>query len=94
MSLEQRGLQPPGHQPLAQVDRVVTLAVIRTIDGMEIRGTIHIPPGVRVLGLLNRPAEQYLAVTDATVAVSGRTEHAGFIAVNKAHVITLREVAG
>lgn len=90
MSLEQRGIRP-GPPPPEHIGRVVRRAIIRTVDGMEIRGVVQIPAGLRIMDLLNRETDRYIAVTEATVSVSGRTDAAPFLAVNKAHVITLRE---
>jgi hypothetical protein len=91
MSLEQRGLPGPGQRPLERVVRYTANADIRMIDGMEIRGTVYLPPRMRVIDLLNREAEDFIAVTNAELAMEGRTEFVNFIAVNKSHIATLRE---
>lgn len=93
MSLEQRGLRPSlAGGRLDQAQRDLKRAIVRTSDGVEIRGQIHIPPGTRTLDFLNRPNESFIAVTSATIAMSGRVEQADFLAVNKAHITVLREV--
>ena len=92
MSLEHRGIRTSAGRPPDQVDGYVRRALLRTVDGMEIKGTIHIPTGLRIMDLLNREIEQYLAVTSAVVSLAGRTEHAAFLAVNKAHIVLVREL--
>jgi hypothetical protein len=92
MSLEHRGLPGPGQRPLEKVVRYTANADIRMIDGMEIRGTVYLPPRMRVIDLLNREAEDFIAITDAEIVMdAGRTEHVRFIAVNKSHIATLRD---
>jgi hypothetical protein len=61
------------------------------IDGMEIRGTVYLPPRMRVIDLLNREAEDFIAITNAELVMDGRTEQVSFIAVNKSHIATLRD---
>ena len=93
MSLEHRGLrQSLSSGRLDQAQRDLKRAIVRTSDGVEIRGIIHIPPGTRTLDFMNRPAESFIAVTSATISVSGRVEQAEFLAVNKAHITVLREL--
>jgi hypothetical protein len=93
MSLEHRGLPAPGQRPLEKVARYTANADIRMIDGMEIRGTVYLPPRMRVIDLLNREAEDFIAITNAELVMDGgrRTEFVNFIAVNKTHIATLRE---
>lgn len=91
MSLEHRGVPGPGQRPLEKVVRYTANADIRMIDGMEIRGTVYLPPRMRVIDLLNREAEDFIAVTDADIVMDGRVEHVNFIAVNKTHIATLRD---
>jgi len=91
MSLQNRGLPGPGQRPLEKVVRYTANADIRMIDGMEIRGIVYLPPRMRVIDLLNREAEDFIAITDAEIVMDGRREHVSFIAVNKSHVATLRD---
>jgi hypothetical protein len=91
MSLQNRGLAGPGQRPLEKVVRYTANADIRMIDGMEIRGTVYLPPRMRVIDLLNREAEDFIAITDAELVMDNRTEHVSFIAVNKSHIATLRD---
>jgi hypothetical protein len=93
MSLEQRGVPAPGQRAMEKVARYTANADIRMIDGMEIRGTVYLPPRMRVIDLLNREAEDFIAITSAELVMEGRTEHVDFIAVNKTHIATLREPA-
>lgn len=93
MSLEHRGLRSTlAGGRLDQAQRDLKRAIVRTSDGVEIRGMIHIPPGTRLLDFVNRPAESFIAITSATITVNGRVEQAEFLAVNKAHITVLREV--
>lgn len=93
MSLEHRGIAGPGQRPLEKVVRYTANADIRMIDGMEIRGTVYLPPRMRVIDLLNREAEDFIAITNAELIFTegGRTEFVSFIAVNKTHIATLRD---
>jgi hypothetical protein len=93
MSLEHRGLrQTLSGGRMDQAQRELKRAIVRTSDGVEIRGMIHLPPGTRTLDFMNRPAESFIAITSATIAISGRLEQADFLAVNKAHITVLREM--
>ena len=91
MSLGHRGLPGPGERPLEKVVRYTANADVRMIDGMEIRGTVYLPPRMRVIDLLNREAEDFIAITNAELVMDGRTEQVSFIAVNKSHIATLRD---
>jgi ribonucleotide monophosphatase NagD (HAD superfamily) len=88
MSLTERGLGP---RRLDVVERHATQLVLRMLDGMEVRGEAHLPRGTRPIDFLNREAEPFIAVTNATITVGGKTEHADFVAVNKHHLLSLRE---
>src|SRR3954451_16067207 len=93
MNLENRSMrQPLGGRGFDQAQRDLKRAIVRTSDGVEIRGSIHIPPGTRTLDFMNRSAESFIAVTGATISASGRVEQADFLAVNKAHITVLREL--
>src|SRR3954447_13883470 len=93
MSLEQRGYLTPGTQKaINQVTRDAKPSVLRMADGSEIRGTIYMVPGTRTLDMLNRQAEEFLAITNATITIDGRSETSKFIAVNKGQIVTLREL--
>jgi hypothetical protein len=95
MSLEHRGLRPSlGGGRMDQAQRDLKRAIVRTSDGVEIRGLIHIPPGTRTLDFMNRGGESFIAITSATLAISGRVEQSEFLAVNKAHITVLRELGG
>jgi hypothetical protein len=92
MSIEHRSLRPSLGGKLDHSQRELKRAIVRTSDVVEIRGMIHIPPGNRTLDFMNRPGEAFIAITNATIAMSGRVEQAEFLAVNKAHITVLREV--
>lgn len=63
------------------------------VDGTEIRGMLHRAHGSRTLDFLNRQSEGFVAMTDALVFQGERTERVLFIAVNKAHVVRVVEIA-
>jgi hypothetical protein len=93
MNLETHGYSSPGQRPVTtQVSRDAKPSVLRLADGTEIRGTIYMVPGTRTLDMLNRQAEDFLAITDATITIDGQTETSKFIAVNKGQIVTLREL--
>jgi hypothetical protein len=61
------------------------------LDGTEVSGVLHRAPGTRTLDYLNRQAEAFVAMTDATVTRADRTDLISFIAVNKAHILRVVE---
>ena len=88
MSLTERAFG--GRRPEV-VDRAATELVLRMLDGMQVQGLAHLPPNMRPIDFLNREAEPFIAVTNAIISVGGKTERADFIALNKHHVVSLRE---
>lgn len=62
------------------------------VGGIEVHGTLHLPPGLRTMDLLNRETEAFLAITGATVSRGELVERVPFIALNKAHILSLREI--
>jgi hypothetical protein len=93
VSFEQRGyLQPGSSRAINQVTRDAKPSVLCMADGTEIRGTIYMVPGTRTLDMLNRQAEDFIAITNATIIVDGRAEATKFIAVNKGQIVSLREI--
>jgi hypothetical protein len=88
MSLTERGLGP---RRIEVVERQPTELVLRMLDGMEVRGQAHLPRGTRPIDFLNREADSFIAVTNAVITVGGKTERADFVALNKRHVVSLRE---
>ena len=94
MSMEHRGgLRSSLGRSCEQAQRDTKRAIVRTSDGVEIRGSIHIPPGTRTLDFMNRQTDSFIAVTGATILSGGRIEQTTFVAVNKAHITVLREVS-
>ena len=92
MSLVQRTQQRrPDEKPLEHSTRHCKSTFLRLVDGMEIQGDIHLAPGVRPLDLLNRQVETFIAVTNASLSLAGRVRSVPFVAVNKAHIVTLHE---
>src|SRR5438034_1385397 len=90
MSLSHRGV---GSQYFDRTAREPREAIIRTTSGLTIRGTVYLIPSTRFTDLLERDTELFLAVTSATITTSsGGVEHAEFMAVNKAQLVTLEEV--
>ena len=62
------------------------------VDGSQIRGVLHRPPGTRTLDFLNRQADTFVAVTDASITSSdGRDSQAPFVAVNKSQIVRVIE---
>lgn len=91
MSLERRGVLPAGRRPDV-VPRDERRVLVAMVDGMEIDGTLHLPPGTRPLDLLNRATEAFVAITEALVTKGGQRQQVGFIAANKAHIVSLRDL--
>ncbi|HZT06826.1 MAG TPA: hypothetical protein VFC51_07325 [Chloroflexota bacterium] len=89
MSLSHRGI---GTQSFDRTRRVPHPALIRTDSGLEIRGSVYLVPGTRVLDLLERDTEQFIAVTDAVVVEpNGSTMWTSFVSINKAHITVMEE---
>jgi hypothetical protein len=88
VSLTERGLGPRRPDVL---DRTATELLLRMLDGMEVRGHVHLPRNTRPIDFLNREAEPFIAVTNAVISVGGKTERAEFVALNKTHLLSLRE---
>ena len=89
MSLAERGIGVPKRFDVQE--RSATALVLRTIDGMEFRGSAHLPRGTRPIDFLNRDSEQFIAITDAVITLNGHTERTPFVVVNKIHIVSLRE---
>jgi hypothetical protein len=91
---------------VGQAERVLSLAArggerprdlqkvaLIMLDGTEISGLLHRAHGTRTLDYLNRQAEAFVAMTDATLTCAERTERLAFIAINKIHILCVTEVA-
>jgi hypothetical protein len=61
------------------------------LDGTEIKGVLHRAPGTRTLDYLNRQAEAFVAMTDATLTNGERTDFQPFVAINKVHIVHVIE---
>lgn len=61
------------------------------IDGTEVRGMLHRAHGSRTLDFLNRQAETFVAMTNATLYREEGAEDVAFIALNKAHIVRVIE---
>jgi len=95
VSLEHRGLRHSLSRPsLDHVARDQKRTELRLSDGLVVEGLIHLPPGTRPLDFLNRSTEAFIAVTNATVHLGERVEETAFLAINKAHIICVRDLAG
>ena len=57
----------------------------------EIKGVLHRAPGTRTLDYLNRQAEAFVAMTEATLKRSDNSEYVPFIALNKIHILRVIE---
>jgi hypothetical protein len=76
---------------VAEQPRDVQLVALTMVDGTRIRGLLHRAPGTRTLDYLNRQAETFVAVTDATVANGETSEQVLFVAINKSHIVQVIE---
>jgi hypothetical protein len=65
--------------------------VLVMLDGTEIEGILHRAPGTRTLDYLNRQAEAFVAMTDATLTRGERTHFQAFVAINKIHIVHVVE---
>ena len=90
MSLEKRGFRP-SEKPPVQAQRLTKITILRLLDGTQIEGTVHVQPGLRIIDHLNRESEHFIAVTDAAVKFPDEQVNLAFIAVNKAHIVSLHE---
>ena len=63
---------------------------VLTLQG-EVHGYVHLVHEQRVRDLLNNSAEQFLAVTDATIRAQGSLESHSieFVALNKTHIVSV-----
>lgn len=93
MTLEHHGLRHALARSPDQARREERHVWLRTAAGVEIEGLIHVPPGLRTLDFLNRPGEAFIAVTMAMVRAEGQVTRSEFVAVNKTHIVVLREAA-
>jgi hypothetical protein len=89
--LSDRGIGLAGRVGVEERPRDLQHVAIVMIDGTEIRGVLHRAPGTRTLDYLNRQAESFVAMTDATLSRAERSEHLSFIAINKAHIVRVIE---
>ena len=88
MTLAERGLGP---KRLDVQERAARQLVVRTVDGMEITGEFHLPLGTRPIDFLNRESVPFIAMTDVSFTLGGRTEQVDFLAVNKSYIVSFRE---
>ena len=91
MSLERRGLHSPS-SAFNPIGRDTGRAAFQLTNGAEVQGTVLLPSGGDILELLNLPGGPYIAVTDARVSSAIGTRTFSFIAVNKAHIVSAREI--
>jgi hypothetical protein len=92
-SLSERALGLTGRVGVEERPRDLQGVAMVMLDGTEIRGVLHRAPGTRTLDYLNRQAEAFVAMTDATLTRAERSEHVSFIAINKAHIVRVIEAA-
>ena len=86
---EQRGMGLAGR--VGERPRDLQKVALVMLDGTEIRGILHRAPGTRTLDYLNRQAEAFVAMTEATLTRSDNSEYVPFIALNKAHILRVIE---
>lgn len=92
MSLERRGVRETADSRFNRVARDTREAALVLSNGAEIRGTVHLPPGGRLLDLFNLQTEAFVAVTNTRVSsASGWQEHP-FALVNKRHIVSATEL--
>lgn len=87
----------------ARVSKQEVEVHISTVQG-QVRGYVHLQPGQRIRDMLNNSAEQFLAITGATIETraeaktgtkSGASQpqpqvvEAGFLALNKQYIISV-----
>jgi hypothetical protein len=85
----------------ARVRKMEVEVHIATVQG-HVHGYVHLQPGQRIKDLLNNPAEQFLAITQATIqpmpeakagtkaaALHPPATEAGFLALNKQYIISV-----
>jgi len=82
-----------GRVGIEERPRDLQVVALVMLDGTEVKGALHRAPGTRTLDYLNRQAESFVAMTDATVTRAERTEHVAFVAINKAHIVRVIEAA-
>jgi hypothetical protein len=75
----------------AERPRELQQVVLVMIDGTEIHGMLHRAHGTRTLDFLNRQAEGFVALTEATLYRGDDAEVVPFVAVNKSHVVRVIE---
>ncbi|HZT06918.1 MAG TPA: hypothetical protein VFC51_07790 [Chloroflexota bacterium] len=76
------------------VPRQTLPVLIGTATGLEIRGIVYLIPDTRLRDLVERKGEEFIAVTNATITSGrGKARSTPFLAVNKAHVVTIEEAA-
>ncbi|MGI9149812.1 MAG: DUF6812 domain-containing protein [Chloroflexota bacterium] len=76
---------------VAEHPRDLQRVLLVMMDGAEITGLLHRAPGTRTLDYLNRQAEAFVAMTEATVRRADRTDEVPFIAINKVHILRVIE---
>ena len=92
-SLSERTMGLSGRVTAGERPRDLQEVALLLVDGTLIRGVLHRAHGTRTLDYLNRQAETFVAMTDATLTQDGDVSHVSFVAVNKAHIVRLVEAA-
>ena len=93
MSLERRGLNLPSARGFDSAGRQTGRAILYLSNGMEVRGTLILPSGQRLLDLLNLPAGPFISVTNAVViSTSGTRSYESFV-VHKEHILGASELS-
>ena len=83
----------PDHPLFDHAVREKRAAMITTTNGLEVHGAVYLLPGTRMIDLLERDTEQYVAVTGAVITDrQGQARRRAFVAINKAQLVTLEEM--
>ena len=64
------------------------------VGPLFLRGTVHTPPGGEPIARLNQMTHRFLALTSVSVSGPGREFVAAFVAVNRHHILSARELDG
>ena len=80
--------------PRANAEKCWVSVVEYRVGPFSLRGTVHYPPNSEPIARLNLRTHQFLALTSVLVTGPGRTFEAPFIAVNRQHLLSAREIDG
>jgi hypothetical protein len=90
-TLSRRTLGLTGRLP--ENPRALQEVTLVLVDGTEVRGVLHRTQGTRTLDFLNFQAEAFVAFTQATLTNGDDVQVVPFVAINKAHIVRVIEIA-